>query len=61
MTRRPPNNKPIFKGLKPNSTTRSAYCPKCDAVIRSYRQVKCEKCGLELEWGKEYENDNNKT
>ena len=53
MTRRSLNNKPIFKGIKPTSTTRCAYCPRCDAVIKLYRQNKCDRCGLDLVWGSE--------
>lgn len=43
---------PVFRGLKSNSTTVCAYCPRCDAEIKHYRQEKCDKCGWKIYWWK---------
>lgn len=47
------NNKPVFKSDNPKAvlgSTYLAYCPKCDKVIEEFRQEKCSKCGLKLDW-----------
>lgn len=44
------SNKPILKGLRPQSSTVSAYCPKCDKIITHFFQEQCESCGLKLDW-----------
>ena len=44
------NNLPIMKGLHPNSTTVTAYCPNCNAPIQHVLQEKCNECDLKLNW-----------
>ena len=46
------NHEPKFRGIKPFSTTVFAYCPKCDAIIKDFKQPKCDACGWELDWKK---------
>ena len=46
------DNRPRFYNENDeHSTTVHAHCPKCKATLINYGQEKCQKCGLELEWG----------
>ena len=40
----------VFKGLKPCSTTVTAYCENCGEPIKKYLQEKCTACGTSFDW-----------
>ena len=44
--------RPKFRGLTPNSSTVSGYCPKCDEGIKDWHQESCSKCGVLFDWSR---------